>query len=142
MLGWRRFVAAAGVALALGCSGSSSESAGEPAAAGDQATPGAPSTVDELYLAARAAEHQKRPGEAIDYYRRILQEHPESSSNYKAQFLIGFVFSEELDQPDSARVAFERVIKDYPESEFADDAEAMLRFLDGELPVFEDTPVP
>ena len=142
MLRWRRYVVAAGVALALGCSGSSSESAGEPADGGNQATPGAPSTVDELYSAARVAEHQKRPGEAIDYYRRILQEYPESPSNYKAQFLIGFVFSEELDQPDSARVAFERVIRDYPDSEFTDDAEAMLRFLDGELPVFEDTPVP
>jgi outer membrane protein assembly factor BamD (BamD/ComL family) len=42
--------------------------------------------------------------------------------------------------PDSARHWFETVIEKYPQSEFADDAQAMIRFLNGEMPHFEDAP--
>jgi outer membrane protein assembly factor BamD (BamD/ComL family) len=99
-------------------------------------------TEAELYEAAQKSERVNRPWDAIGLYRRILAEYPGSPQNYKAQFLIGFVFSEELDMPDSARVAYERVIQDYPQSEFADDAGAMLRFLNGEVPKFEESSAP
>lgn len=99
-----------------------------------------PVTEAGLYARAQAAEQQGRAPEAVELYRRVLSEYPQSQDNYKAVFLIGFVFSEKLNQPDSARLMFETVIRDYPQCEFADDAAAMLRFLDGELPPFEDTP--
>jgi len=70
----------------------------------------------------------------------VLERFPESADNYKATFLIGFVFSEKLNQPDSARTMFETVIRDYPNCEFVDDAQAMLRFMNGELPPFEESP--
>ena len=131
--------------LAIGCSRGASE--GESAARNIDSTPAVrvpdePLTEADLYAAAQKAEHRNQPQEAIRLYRRILSEYPQSPDNYKAAFLIGFVFSEELNQPDSARVAFNRVIQEYPNSEFVDDAEAMLKFLDGALPAFEETPSP
>jgi outer membrane protein assembly factor BamD (BamD/ComL family) len=93
-----------------------------------------------LYASAQEAEQQGRAVEAVGLYRRILAEYPQSADNYKAAFLIGFVFSEKLNLPDSARVWFQAVIRDYPNCEFVDDAQAMLRFLDGELPPFEEAP--
>ena len=93
-----------------------------------------------MYARAQEAEQQGKPREAVDLYRKILDAYPESPQNYKAVFLIGFVYSEKLDQPDSARHMFEQVIREYPDCEFEDDAQAMLRFLDGHLPEFEETP--
>ena len=132
---------AACLAAVISCGGStSSENANPDQSAGARTeTPG---TEAGLYAAAQAAEQQGRGRDAVDLYRRILTEYPESPQNYKAQFLVGFVFSEVLNQPDSARAAFGLVLERYPESEFADDAQAMLRFLDGEFPSFEETPAP
>jgi outer membrane protein assembly factor BamD (BamD/ComL family) len=134
MSGWRIVLAGGALLLLTACSNKASENDGN---SGDDAV-----TEAGLYAQAQVAEHENRPHDAIDLYRRILREYPESPQNYKAEFLIGFVFSEELAEPDSARLAFKRVIREYPQSEFVDDAEAMLKFLDGELPAFEESPAP
>ena len=137
----------AALALALvvgsGCGDSASESQTQVAAesaSSDVRAASEPATEAALYASAQEAEQQGQAGEAIGVYRRILSEYPQSPDNYKAVFLIGFVFSEKLNQPDSARLMFETVIREYPGCEFVDDAEAMLRFLKGELPPFEDAP--
>lgn len=131
MLSWRSVLILAAILLVAGCGDSTSETDGN----------AAPSPVDEaqLYAAAQRAEQQGQPHEAIEIYRRILREFPDSPENYKAEFLIGFVYAEELNVSDSARVIFERVIKNYPGTEFVDDAQAMLQFLDGKMPEFEET---
>lgn len=131
MLSWRSILILAAILLVAGCGDSTSETDGN----------AAPSPVDEaqLYAAAQRAEQQGQPREAIEIYRRILREFPDSPENYKAEFLIGFVYAEELNVSDSARVIFERVIKNYPGTEFVDDAQAMLQFLDGKMPEFEET---
>jgi len=129
--------------IAAGCGGASKNE--ETAAAGHEADVASllePGTEAELYEAAQKAEQTNRPKEAVRLYRRILAEYPDSPDNYKAEFLIGFVFSEELNMPDSARVAFAKVIRKYPNSEFVDDAEAMVKFLDGEMPAFEESAAP
>jgi len=134
MLGWRVFLAGLSLVLLTGCSNTGSEN--------DAAAGADPATEADLYAEAQLAEHENRPRDAIELYRRILRDFPDSPQNYKAEFLIGFVYSEELAEPDSARLAFQRVIREYPQSEFVDDAEAMLKFLDGELPAFEESPSP
>jgi outer membrane protein assembly factor BamD (BamD/ComL family) len=126
-----------------GCSKSQPESQSSTTVDQSQASgvhPPDPTTESGLYESAQAAEQQGQPAEAIRLYRRILTDYPQSTDNYKAVFLIGFVFSEKLNQPDSARTMFHEVIRDYPTCEFVDDAQAMLRFLDGEMPPFEDAP--
>jgi outer membrane protein assembly factor BamD (BamD/ComL family) len=118
------------LAILVGCGNSASES--KPAAEN------APQTEEGLYAEAQKAENENRPGDAITIYRKILADYPDSPQSYKAQFLVGFVFSEEMNLPDSGRIAFQAVIDKYPNSEFVDDAQAMLKFLEGEMPQFEE----
>lgn len=129
---------AAFLALWVGAGCGDSASNAESTAARTEAAE--PATEADLYAAAQAAEQGGRPEEAVEFYRRILERFPQSRENYKAVFLIGFVYSEKLNQPDSARTKFEAVIRDYPDCEFVDDAQAMLRFMNGELPPFEESP--
>jgi len=129
--------------VVAGCSKSEPESQSSTTGEHSQAAAvPAPDTTTEsaLYQSAQAAEQQGQPVEAVRLYRKILTDYPQSPDNYKAVFLIGFVYSEKLNQPDSARTMFNAVIRDYPACEFVDDAQAMLRFLDGEMPPFEDAP--
>jgi outer membrane protein assembly factor BamD (BamD/ComL family) len=136
-----RFWAAAFLVLwvGAGCGDSASEIKSTTPAQGS-AVPSEPDTETGLYARAQAAEQQGQAEEAVRLYRQILERYPESPNNYKATFLIGFVFSEKLEEPDSARLMFEAVIRDYPDCEFVDDAQAMLRFMKGELPPFEESP--
>jgi len=124
------WVAGAMVLLLAGCGGATSEP--------NKAQTDVPKGEKGLYVQAQQAENDKRPADAIALYRQILDEYPDSPENYKAQFLIGFVFSEEMNEPDSARIAFQAVLDKYPESEFADDAKAMLAFIDGKMPEFQE----
>ena len=129
--------------VGAGCGDSASESQTQAAAENADSVLRAdaePASEATLYARAQQAEQQGDADLAVGLYRRILDEYPQSPDNYKAVFLIGFVFSEKLNQPDSARLMFETVIREYPGCEFVDDAEAMLRFLKGELPPFEDAP--
>ena len=139
--GWR-FAAAACLLLVLGCGSSTSETTSNTPPNSETVNTLDLSTEEGLYVAAQVAQHERRSHDAIELYRRILAEYPESAQSYKAEFLVGFIFAEELGQPDSARASFERVIRDYPECEFVDDAQTMLSFLDGDTLVFEDAPTP
>ena len=129
---WIYLAACALLVANIGCGGSTSEK--------QETVSTDPSSEADMYTAAQNAENEGRPRDAIGLYRKILKEYPESGHSYKAQFLVGFVFSEEMNEPDSARVAFETVLEKYPDSEFADDAQAMLAFIDGEMPSFQDAP--
>lgn len=135
-----RFWTAVLLALCIGAGCGDSASETESTATVHTPPQAEPTTEAGLYASAQAAEQQGRPEEAIRLYRRVLERFPESAENYKAVFLIGFVYSEKLNVPDSARVKFETVIRDYPDCEFVDDAQAMLRFMNGELPPFEESP--
>lgn len=139
-----RFWTAVAMAFLVGACGDSASESQKNSSTPDQTGSSRPLPADTteagLYGRAQSAEQQGRVVEAVGLYREILERYPQSPDQYKAVFLIGFVFSEKLNQPDSARVMFKTVIRDYPDCEFVDDAEAMLRFLDGELPPFEDAP--
>jgi len=68
--------------------------------------------------------------EAVTYYRKFLEEYPDSKYAYKAQFMIGFVYAEEMKDTASARKAFQKVITDYEENDLTDDAKWMIENLD------------
>ena len=98
--------------MVVGCGDSASDTASKPPPQNDLPTQGSVSQAT-MYARAQEAEQQGKPREAVDLYRQILDTYPESPQNYKAIFLIGFVYSEKLDQPDSARHMFEQVIEDF-----------------------------
>ena len=68
-------------------------------------------------------------GEAVTFYEKFLKEYPASPHAYKAQFMIGFIYNESLKDTTKARLAFEKVIRNYPENDLSDDAKWMIENL-------------
>jgi peptidyl-prolyl cis-trans isomerase C len=66
------------------------------------------------------------PEARIAAYRSLLEEYPNSDVSPQAQFMIGFIYSEELKKYDEAEVAFRELLRRYPKAELAPSAEWML----------------
>src|SRR5258705_4110534 len=54
------------------------------------------------------------PEARIEAYRELLEQHPDSDVSPQAQFMIGFIYSEELKKYDQAEAAFRELLKRYP----------------------------
>lgn len=80
----------------------------------------------EAELSSQNVEFEK----AVNLYQKFLQEYPQSIHAYKAQFMIGFIYNETLQDTAKARQAFRKVLKDYPENDLTDDARWMMDNLD------------
>lgn len=92
-------------------------------------------TADELM---RLATESGNPNDKITYYRVLLKRFPDYDRSDEAQFMIGFVYSEELRDKELAQVAFEKLLADYPNSQIRDSATYMLSNLDKlDVPNFE-----
>jgi len=84
---------------------------------------------------AQESQNSDKPELAIVLYQKTMELFPESSNKYKALFLTGFVYSEQLQNYDKAKQAYQQVVEHYPDCDLADDAEFMLKNLgSGSLP--------
>lgn len=63
---------------------------------------------------------------AIEAYEKLLEIYPGDPGNYKPLFMIGFNYSEYLNDHAKARVYFQRVVDEYPNSDLVVSAEFML----------------
>ncbi|MCD4709092.1 MAG: peptidyl-prolyl cis-trans isomerase [Candidatus Sabulitectum sp.] len=79
------------------------------------------------------------PETAVAYFKLFLERYPDNERCDQAQFLIGFTFSEQMKDFDSARDAFAVLVQEYPESELADDAMWMIDNM--EIPIEEFIPM-
>ncbi len=79
------------------------------------------------------------PEVAVRYFELFLDRYPDNERCDQAQFLIGFTFSEQMKDFDSARGAFAVLVEEYPESELADDALWMIDNM--EIPIEEFIPM-
>jgi outer membrane protein assembly factor BamD (BamD/ComL family) len=76
---------------------------------------------------------------AIKTYEDILKLYPDSPRAYKAQFLIAFVYSENLKDYENAKINYQKLIEKYPNCDLVDDAQYMLRTMENDtLPVAPD----
>lgn len=76
---------------------------------------------------------------AIKTYEDILKLYPDSPRAYKAQFLIAFVYSENLKDYPKAKANYEIVIERYPNCDLVDDAQYMLKTMENDtLPPVPD----
>ena len=93
-----------------------------------------------LFDEAQELQNHDQPELAVKIYQKILQRFPDSPIKYQAQFLIGFVSSEQLKNYDQAKEAFQRVIEGYPDCDLVDDAQFMLETMgsDSLTPEFEE----
>jgi len=62
----------------------------------------------------------------IELYQKVIDTYPDSDVSPQAQFMIGFIRSEELKDYDGADQAFHEVLRRYPKSELAASAQWMI----------------
>ncbi|MBN1504150.1 MAG: peptidyl-prolyl cis-trans isomerase [Candidatus Eisenbacteria bacterium] len=78
---------------------------------------------EELF---QAAMDSKDSNQRIDIYRELVRRFPDSKHAAQAQFMIGFIYSEELREYAKAEEALKQVIREYPGSELVGSARWML----------------
>ena len=100
-----------------------------------QAIPFKLETSSETAVSARdlfeRARTLRNPEEKLELYRRIVTEFPDGDLADASQFMVGFVYAEELGDTTAA-VQELRVLKEkWPESDWCDDADALIQDLEG-----------
>ncbi|UCF79373.1 MAG: peptidyl-prolyl cis-trans isomerase, partial [Candidatus Eiseniibacteriota bacterium] len=85
--------------------------------------PDVASTPEELFQAAMDSNDSRQ---RIAIYEELVKKFPESKYASQAQFMIGFIYSEELSDYENAEAAFRTVVEKYPESELIDSARWMI----------------
>lgn len=74
----------------------------------------------------KAAQELGPATERIAAYQALLEQYPDSDVSPQAQFMIGFIHSEELKNYDEAEKAFRELLKRYPHCELAGSAQWMV----------------
>ncbi|OPL19432.1 MAG: hypothetical protein AVO35_10465 [Candidatus Aegiribacteria sp. MLS_C] len=87
--------------------------------------PGESVPADSLFQSAQNMM-ETDPRTAVEYYRLFIRRFPDDEHAHQAQFLIGFTLSEYMRDYETAEVEFQRLIDNYPESDFVDDAQWMI----------------
>lgn len=82
-------------------------------------------SADSLFQSAQNMM-ESNPEASVEYYRLFIERFPDNERAHQAQFLIGFTLSEYMRDFERAEEAFQKLITDYPESDFADDAAWMI----------------
>ena len=94
-------------------------------------------TAREMFQEAQA---RTAAADRIMGYQELLSAYPESDVAPQAQFMIGFIQSEELKNYDEAEKAFRAVLTKYPKSELAASAQWMVQHMRSEdAPQFNPT---
>lgn len=86
-------------------------------------------------------EQQNYP-RSLSAYRSVLVRFPKSNEAYKAQFMIGFTYSEYLKNEKAALVEYGKMLTNYPKSDLTDDADWMIRNIKSGgalMPKFDDS---
>jgi len=90
---------------------------------------------EELFTLAQQTDD---PMQRMNYYSELVFNYPEGGHAAEAQFMIGFIQSEELKNYEAARNAFQRMIENYPKSELIDSAKWMLENMGKATPPFQE----
>lgn len=94
-------------------------------------------TAEEYFNKAEAAQKRRRFNDAIFYYDEIIKYHNNNVDDYKAMFMKGFLFAEELKDKEKAIAIFEDFLKIYPKGDLTESAEYMLSSLKNEEEIIE-----
>ena len=94
-----------------------------------------PRTEEELFTLAQETDD---PLKRLNYYSELVFNYPDGDHAAEAQFMIGFIHAEELENYPAARNAFQRMKSHYPDSELVASADWMLENMGEENPPFEE----
>jgi peptidyl-prolyl cis-trans isomerase C len=93
-------------------------------------------TAREMFNEAQALTS---PQSRLDAYEALLRQYPDSEVSPQAQFMIGFIQSEELKNYDAAEAAFKQLLAKWPKAELATSASWMIEHMRSEdVPAFVD----
>jgi len=90
---------------------------------------------EELFTLAQQTDD---PMQRMNYYSELVFNYPEGAHAAEAQFMIGFIQSEELKNYEAARNAFQRMIENYPNHELVGSAKWMLENMGKATPPFQE----
>ncbi len=85
---------------------------------------------------------QEKFSDALAEYRRVSFLYPDSPNEYKAEFMVGFIYSEHMKQDSAAVRQFKKMLQRYPKTDLSDDADWMIRNIQSGgalMPKFEDS---
>jgi peptidyl-prolyl cis-trans isomerase C len=88
-------------------------------------------TAEEYFTKAENAQKRRRFTDAIFYYDKVIEHHKNNSDDYKATFMKGFLYAEEMKDKDNALISFKEVLSNFPEGELHESAQFMIDELEG-----------
>ncbi len=86
-------------------------------------------SAEEYFNKAEAAQKRRRFTDAIFYYDEVIKHYKNDKDDYKAMFMKGFLFAEELKDTEKAIAIFEEFLTLYPEGDLSESAQYMLSSL-------------
>jgi len=92
-------------------------------------------TEQEIFEQASDTED---PLERMSLYKEMLFSYPEGEHAAEAQFMIAFIYAEELKNYEAAEFEFGKMLEQYPDSKLAESAQWMLENMRNEDPEFQD----
>ncbi len=95
-------------------------------------------TAEEYFNKAEEAQKKKRFNDAIYYYDEIIKYHQNDSDDYKAFFMKGFLYAEELNDKEKALEIFNELIDKYPAGDLHESARFMISELEGKSNIIEN----
>ncbi|MDO9577110.1 MAG: tetratricopeptide repeat protein [Candidatus Cloacimonadales bacterium] len=88
-------------------------------------------TSEEYFNKAENAQKRRKFNDAIFYYDQVIKNYPNNVDDYKATFMKGFLYAEELKEKEKALACFNDVLTKFPEGELHESAKFMIDELEG-----------
>ena len=92
----------------------------------------------DYFERAMQAQNNKRFKDALFYYDKIIKYYPNKKDDYKALFMKGFIYSEDIDNKEKALELFKKVINNYPKDELHESAQYMIDEIEGKNKISEN----
>lgn len=92
----------------------------------------------QMFEKANSLQKEARYQEAIKYYTDITEKFPDSRFAPQSQFMIGFIYANELKDLENAKSAYEKFLLNYPNHAMASDTKWELEHLGQDIPDIED----
>lgn len=70
-------------------------------------------TYEELFEQARLHQENQEYDKAIDVYQKIVKLNPQGERSDEAQFMVGFIYANDLNDQENARAAYETFLDRY-----------------------------